>query len=64
MRTLLKRRLSMSPLNTPPVLTIKRCTRCGDRIVDEGTNFSCSCGVYFAYETVVGDLVRPEMPRE
>jgi hypothetical protein len=54
----------MSPLDTPPVLTIKRCTRCGDRIKDEGSCFSCSCGIYFAYETVVGDLVRPEMPSE
>lgn len=38
------------------------CCDCGEFVMDEGICFSCICGVYFAYDSIGGPLVKPRLP--
>jgi len=44
--------------------TDKVCVECGEHVHDEYSCLSCGCGIYFAYATVAGNLVRPILPHD
>ena len=53
----------MSPHKlTDPTPTGKTCVDCTNPVYDAGTNLLCTCGIYFAYQSLDGDLVRPILP--